>query len=262
MTTEQQIQDLLKRVAALESKSSPSIGDPFNREAGALPGKVIQDIISDQIIDIVWSKYFYFNSYFESEEGWDVVTQATPAVDGGGLNLETTNVADDRSSAAKYNNFEGVLSFDFPSRFRTNLYLTVDTTAADLDYSLSVGSGIPSTTESAYGFRVEDDELFGIARNGTTETKLKLTDINPSQGGGIEAFPQILEARFYPGYRVDFYVSNEGEFDPILRGSITTTLPSGNGALANFDLYTRTTTVKAAFVDFVEYIQQRPPVNI
>lgn len=220
---------------------------------------IMGDIISDRIIDIVWDKYFYYFSTFESADAWDVISNAAAPIQGAGLTLETTAVADNRSSAAEYVKFQKVMSFDEESRFRTLFYLDINSTAADIDYSMSIGSGIPTPLSNRYGFRLEDNKLYGITSNGSSETKVELLTTDVDQGGGIEAFIYLVEARNYPGKKVDFYVSDAGQATLKFKGSSTTNLPSGSsGTSISFDLYTRTTTAKRAFIDFVEYIQVRP----
>lgn len=252
-----QVKDLTSTVKNLEDvirriEKAPALDRNLDNTSKDILGQEI----GKKIIDIVWNQYFYYFSAFESAEGWDVTSDAAVDVDSGGLDLLTTAVADNRANAVKSLPF--VADFDNDSRFRTVFYLSVDTTASDIDYSMSVGSGIEFPRSASYGFRVEENVLYGIARDDSFETKIPLMTLEELQGNGLEAYTYIVEARFYAGNRVEYYVSEVNQTKPLLRGTITTTLPSGSGVSIAFDLYTRTTTAKQAYVYFVEYIQNRP----
>ncbi len=219
---------------------------------------ILATVIEERIMDLVWNKYFYYFSTFESVDSWDVISDAVSQITSSGLLLETLATIDDRSNASKYVKFQNVMSFDEESRFRTLFYLDVNTTAADIDYSMSIGLGIPTPLQKNYGFRLEDNILYGICSDGTTESKVAILTTNAAQGGGSEAFVYLIEARFYPGNKVDFYISGSGDATLVHKGTLTTNLPTGANGSINFDLYTRAATTKKAFIDFCEYIQIRP----
>lgn len=294
---------------------------------------IIEQTISDRILDIVWDDYFYYFSTFEGADGWDVTSEAVLPVQGSGMTLQTKAEVDDRSNAFKSVSFQRVMDFDNESRFRTLFYLDVDTVAQEytldydaqsanftvgatltggtsnataiivadsdsgatgtltigaisgtfqndetitddvtgsatsdgtvtaidtIDYSLSVGSGILIPLSNRYGFRLEDNKLYGICSDGSTESKVELLTTEADQGGGNEGFLYLIEARFYPGTRVDFFVSDVNDAELKFKTSLSDNLPSGIGGNISYDLYTRTARVKRAFIDFCEYIQIRP----
>lgn len=251
-----QVKNLTSTVKSLETAVKEMQRAPvLDRNLDNSSKDILQQEVGKRIIDIVWNEYFYFFSAFESAEGWDVVSEAVVDVDSGGLELKTTAIADNRSNAVKSLPF--VADFDNESRFRTVFYLDVDTAASNIDYSMSVGSGIPTPHSAHYGFRVEENILYGTCSNGTFESTIALMTLEPSQGNGVEAFTYIVEARFYPDSRVDYYVSDVNDTKPKLKGSLSSNLPSGSGVSISYDLYTRTTTAKTAYVYFAEYIQKR-----
>ena len=265
-TTEElqkELADITRRVVAMENEQRRVREAPYlDRNLDNQSKDIIQQEISRRMIDIVWNEYFYYLSYFDAGTGWDVVSQAVVPVSASAMELKTTTVADNESIGYKDPFGQEVLSFDFPSRFRTNFTLAVDTTAANIRYWLGVGAGAIVSNYKRYGFRLENSTMYGVVADGTNETKVALFTTESSQGGGAEIFPRLLEARFYPGNRVDFYASDVG--DEILKPitSISTTLPSGamSDGWLEFRLVTTTTTAKQAYVGFAEYIQQKKPL--
>jgi len=250
------IKNLEDKVAQLQRNPGASSG--IGRTIGTLEKRVIEDTVSDTILELAWNKYFYLMSDFAAD-GWSVTSAASPSVTGSGLTLETTTTTDNRSLAYRKIKFQQVMSFNEESRFRTLFYLDIDSDAADIDYSLSIGSGIPTPLSNRYGFRLHNNSFLGVCSNGTTESTVNLFNTDTAQGGGLETFIYLVEARYYPGSRVDFYTSEAGSTEVQFRASLTTNLPSGYDETGiHFDLYTRTTTAKRAFVDFAEYIQKRP----
>lgn len=247
------IRDLERRISILERT-------PTNRYLDNQSKDITSQVISDRILDIVWNDYFYYYTGFESEDAWDVVSEASPAVTSGGLTLQTTNTNNNQSYGLRSLGALGSkqITFDQESRFKTSLMFGVDSPSTNVDYSLSIGSGINTSVASHYGFRVESGSLKGISADGTTESEITLMSI--SGGDGMQVFPYLLEARYFPGKRIDFYVSDSGSDVLKLRGVKTTNLPdiydTGN---ISIDLFTRTTDVKQAIVGFVEYIQRKTP---
>lgn len=250
---------LENRMSTIERELRELKNGGINRYLDNSSKDLIGQIIDTKIIDIVWDKYFYFLSYFEASEGWDVTSASLVPVSSGGLTLQTTVDIDDMSNATKNPKFQKVMSFDEESRFRTMFYLGINTTAENVDYSMTVGTGLTVPLLKCYGFRLEDNILYGVCCDGTNETKVAILTTDATQGDGVEVFVYLLEARFFPGQRCDFYVSAAASATLVQRATIRTTLPTGGtDANLSFNLVTREAVAKQAFVGFVEYIQVRP----
>lgn len=213
--------------------------------------------LREEIFDVTWDSQFYYFNAFDSVEGWYVQLPGA-TVNTAGLNLFTNQ---DTTGAGKMLPFGGrtsPLSYDHPSRFRTMLALTVDTTIAGLTYSLAIGANWGMFMNSPhYGFRVEGNVIYGTTGNGTASSKVAVGSIDSAQGNGLEVLPRNVEARFYPQDRVEFYLSDILDDELKLVGTLKTTLPSGSiDTWINFYLNS-TSGPKGAYVNTVEYIQKK-----
>lgn len=209
---------------------------------------IIEDIVSERIIDITWDDYFYFHSFPEAVDGWAVSGGgASTGVSGAGVTLQTGAVATNSASAGKLSLNQQVLTYDEIGRFRTTFE-----TGSVADTTINIGIGTPTSSNNHYGFRVINDTLYGVTGNGSSETTRSLGTI-----GANNAY--TIEARLFPGQRVDFYVSDSDKANLQIKGSITTTLPTG--LISSWlDLLIRTEAASAKFmyVNYMEYIQKRP----
>jgi hypothetical protein len=267
MENDSQFKELQRRVEQLErdAKHTKTYGsqirvdldsvsrDSFNRE---FTPKFIADL-QEQIYNAAWDNYFYYYTPFESFDGWNVFLGA-PTVGTAGLTLSATA---DQTAAAKYPGVGSPFSFDFESRFRTALALDSGTTPDGLTLGLSIGGNVSSVVTNNYGFLVEGNVIYGATGNGTNTSRVRLGTLDATQGNGLEFFPRIVEARFFPQSKVDFYMSEVGGETLRLLGTLRTTLPSGtitSGGGGWVSLHIKAASgTKTAYVNFVEYIQRR-----
>ncbi len=254
------VQQLQQQVAAL----SAIVKQPGSLDRYLDPNTktIIQQIVQDSIIDIVWGKYFYYYTPFEyvgivggNGQGWDL-NDSSGTLSGAytsGVQLSTGTTSGDTSSIFKSAPFAtSVLSYNVNSRFRTSIFLTG--TANQTAY-ITVGQAATGT-DYHYGFKIVGSTLYGIIGKGTSDTSIALATLSANQ-------IVSLEARFSPSTGVTFYSSDPGSTKTKSRGilgpSQTPYFPVGamNGWL-QFMITTNENARKDLNIQFVEYIQPRP----
>ena len=214
-------------------------------------GSNVGSTISDQIIDIVWKRYFYFSTFFESITGWYPTGTGTSTLDDTGITLTTGAVSSNSVTIDKAPLNDSRLSFDKDSRFRTTATFSNNT-----NISVSCGVGNVISGKPCYGFLAVNGVLYGYTGNGTNTTQVKLETLSAVQ-------IVQLEARYYSRNRVDFYATTtQSPTTVVLLGSIITTLPTGTMITAgqfwlNMTVVTTTTAPRSITINSMEYIQQR-----
>ena len=207
--------------------------------------------IGDQIIDIVWNKYFYFSTFFESLDGWYPTGTGTTSLNDTGVTLTTGAVASNSITIDKAPLNDSRLSFDKDSRFRTTATFSNNT-----NISVDCGVGNVISGKPCYGFLAVNGTLYGFTGNGTSTTSVVLQTLSAVQ-------VVQLEARYYSKNRVDFYATTtQSPTSVVLLGSISTTLPTGTMISAgqfwlNMTVVTTTTAPRSITINSMEYIQQR-----
>lgn len=212
--------------------------------------KIISDVINDKILDLVWTKYYYYSTFFESIDGYTQTTGGTGSVDISDTRIAVNTGATNGSSAELQKNptNQTILRWDRESRFRINFDVSATT---NQEIRIAIGDASNGIQDSHYGFWVDDSTLKGTASNGTTSASVTLKTISSST-------PYDIEARFYPGKRVDFFVDGK------LLGSITdqSKLPSADTTKTFIPFFTfyienQAGEVKIAECSWFEYIQER-----
>lgn len=254
------VEQIKRTVQNLESASrTQQIGSsPINRTIGTVDKKILEDTITDSIIDIVWNKYFYYNTYFESLDGWNLqdTSAGSSIVSRLGVHLVTGASTNDISSIDKEPVYQNVLSFDVESRFASAIFVN---TVSAIEAFVGVGFVNNGATGEHYGFFIDDSTLYGTCANGTSQTTVALMTITTNHPTTVDPI-YFVEARFYPGSKVEFYVKTDYSGVFIHRGTITTNLPKG-AMFEWLSAQVKTTTTSAAEIRFgnMEYIQRRIP---
>lgn len=220
-----------------------------NRISPTLELKVVEDAVSDTILDIVWNKYFYYYTFFESLDGFS--TTGTVTIGSAGVQLVTGGSAGDKAAFKKVPLNQNILDFNKEQRFRCNF----ETTSVTAVRSFAVVGNRFSANQSYYGIGIFDGVVSGMVSDGTT---LGFANLNLTVAANEN---HDYEARLYPGSRVDFYV------DGVVRGSIayTSILPQNTNTTYNTNFYeigleTTEAVAKTMHVSEFEYIQQRSKV--
>lgn len=254
---ERKINQQSQEIADLKSKSSN-----LNYTLDTNTKRIIEDSISDKVADIVWENIFTYIGNFESLDGWQTFKTGTgtATVPLGFLTLETSVASSDATGVRK---IVSPLFFERPQRFRFVME-AVDTT--NLTFYITVGS--PTANAGAlpyYGFEVINATLYGLSAINSTITTLSLNTTIDS------AKTYTLEARYFPGRRIDFYVESKtydgngvitAREDRKLAGSISTNVPHSinynEDSMANIieiNLITNTTAAKTYYINTLEVMQ-------
>lgn len=252
MTPEEMIQKILElenRIKGFEMKDQTfndqtQLRYPLDTESQ----RVLKESVKREILDILWDDVYYYATMFDSLDGWDA-DSATLSEFGSyghiglGVTVSSGASAGTSESVKKIPTIQGFLSFDNHSRLRTKV-----TYFDDNNQESYVGVGLNSASTDHYGFFQDDTTLYGSTGDGSAETTVFLKTVDSS--GVYE-----LEARHFPGEKVDFYV------DGVLKGSIAKTLPSGSISDSRFIHVgcTKPSTEaakKIIYLSHIEYIQE------
>lgn len=256
------------RVSSLEGKEAISVNSPTEIKDG------LRYVMGDSIADIVWDDFYYFSTLFESVDGWSLSDSSVGGVSGafgGGVQLRTGNSSGSESFIVKYPQYQNFLTFNKESRFRTAFYVnengnTLSRHSENVTLYIGHGNGYATSysgldpTISQYGFYVSDSVLYGVTGDGKSLTQTVL----------LPTFNYLdvyaVEARHFPGERVDFYVSdpvtqsdNYTNAIPIYRTSISKTLPtrSDTAPLTRFHVRTQENNYKEVLFTAYEMLQKK-----
>jgi hypothetical protein len=261
------VQNLKSTVKRLEDKLNAYDSSPYlDRNLDNQSKDILHQEVSKRIMDIVWDDYYHYHTFFEAvgttgtNYGWIVSSSgANTGVDSTGLFLETGTSTGNEAFVLKAPLYQNILSFDLESRFRTSFYVD---SVSNIRVFIGGGNGTSGGTLTVnlnyYGFYLENNTLYGVTSNGSTGSRVALMTV-------VANNLYLLEARYVPGNKATFYVSDGTTFPSIPsintrakeRGSLTTTLPSGDGTLTRFQIETRENAEKNLGIGFYEYIQQK-----
>lgn len=243
-------QDIERRLTELERKINERGDFQLKYPLNESDSKIIRDVVSDRILDIVWNDYYYYSTFFESIDGYGQTVGGTGSVSITENQIEVATGATSGSSAIlqKYPTQQNVLRWDRESRFRSDLSLFDDDAQ---EVRLSIGDSSNGVQDSHYGFWVDDATLKGTSSLNTTVESVTLKTLAAST-------VYSLEARYFPGSRVDFYV------DGLKLGSVTNqaALPSAETTKTFLPFFTfyienQEAVGKKARCSWFEYIQRR-----
>ncbi len=244
------VRELQRQVAEISSiVSSPTM---VNQYLDKKSKDIINTVVGDSILDIAWTKYFYYSTFFESIDGYNNHN------DGSGATICTSQFVTMNTGATansvvylqKSPLDQNVLRWDREARVRFGAGFSP--TANGTIY-LSVGDFHnlgDAANATHYGFLIHNNALFGSCSFGTAQSTVNLN---------TPVISQIftLEARYLPGVRIDFFVDN------LLKGSITTNLPTkevATSVMPFFETYLTNgsdASSNGMAISWFEYIQKR-----
>jgi len=167
----------------------------------------------------------YWHSYFESGDAWGLypgTANGSVTITLGGLTVDSHD--EGTNSYAIFIRPNSILtpSFDNSRRFKTTIAIQYIT---DQEVGVTTGKYVPLTSrvERHFGFKIlSGGAVWGTCADGTTESTVNLnTSLN-------EAVYYVVEAVLTPGVKVEFYIGG------VLKGEITTNLPSGTTGANNW----------------------------
>lgn len=240
--------ELKNRISILEGRLKRiDNGQILNRTIDPPSKNVITDVIRDSIYDIIWDEYFYYHTFFESlDRASSTGTGGTTTINSTGLVLETGGTsANNRVLSLNVDN-SVLFSFTKNSRFRTACMIE-SVTQLDNQTTYIMSNLETGVSQDGYGFKISGSTISGLVMKAGSETTKSL-------GTFPNATMTKLEARYYAGNRVVFYV------DGVEKGGLTTGLPALTGLpemLYYFKITTSENETKILTVQDFEYIQER-----
>lgn len=239
---EVKISQLVKDVEELKRKvNDPIQSNNLNRYLDNSSKDIIENIISDRILDVVWNDYFYISYLFGDILRLSTAGTGTSAITSDGLLVTLSTTATDTASATLTFDTTRILSLAKESRFR------VITKVSDVSDVTVTFYGTYGTTDGV-AILIDAGTIKGqTTGSGTTTLNISTVADNTYV---------TLEYRYYPGNRVDFYVNDK------LEGTITTNLPRiTNTAFDLFQVAADKTGITGASVlittPFFEYLQRK-----
>lgn len=232
-STQKQVDALKLKVSELNEKK------PIDRYLDNTSKDIIKDIIEKHFLDILFDNIYYYNTWFDSVDGFEAVGNSYTAA--GILILETDASGSDQAYITKVNPvILNSLDFTKESRFRVAIQPRQIT-----NQNIKAVAGDYNT--QSYGFEIEDSTLKGFTHDASSGTTTDILTITANSN-------YTMEARFFPGNRVDFAVNG------IVYGSISTTLPSDiNTAeiLFSISIAEQEAALKGLEIGSAEFIQSR-----
>lgn len=218
------IRDLQQRIAKLEQdaarKSQRQLEYPLDKNSIDTVSRASDAFLLDKVFNLLWQKTFRWTTRFESLDGFTVVNAGYSGSGDNSVVLTTTAAIPGTASVRKQCVYDDEFSFAYTSRLRTSFQVGQVTSQTG---NILVGIN----GDNHYGFTITDGTLKGASGNTTTSTTVSLQSISAN-------VTYDLEARYYPGRKVDFFV------DGVRRASITDTtklpetLAVGGGPITNF----------------------------
>lgn len=254
-----EIEELKREVQSLKTGRITDINpESINRN-------VFRQNLSRDIMDIVWDQYFYDFQWLGtvtavgSDSNADTMTvpgifssgtsgSGTLTISSDHITLSTGTTSSSATAIFKRPDIQNILSFNKEQRFRSAFEIT---STSSQDGYVIIGK---ESSNTYYGFHIDDGALKGICYDGTSSTEVTLIS-SLSTNTTYE-----VEARLYPGTKVEFFVAEEGGSPDTLlpRGAVSSNLPSGsNDNLYQLEIQNTAAADKQLKVSFVEYIQLR-----
>jgi len=242
----QTIEEARSAIAALASElqklktQQGKLGFPLDPVSKSIFERTSDEFLPDKFYDLMWKKIFFFQTFFESVDGY--TTTGTITLSGTDVKLETAATTNATAELNKQPSWQGFLNFNQRSALRAALIF--NQIAAQEIY---IVTGNVGASDKRYGFKVSNNTLQGVTHDGSTEKTIDLQTISATT-------VYNLEARFRPNDQVQFLVDNEE------KGVITDNLPYTDGPRTQlFTAKVKTTeaVAKSIQLSFFQYLQQR-----
>lgn len=208
---QEEINQLKKDFEALKSSLVDArvvLNYPMDLESKNTLKKEFTTILDEQLYQAM-KRIIWWQTYFETKDGF--TTTGTATVNADDIDLITGGASGNSASIEKIASWQGLFSFGRKSTMRTAFNLSsVSAVTAYLVVGSASGDGTPAN--NYYGFKVVNSKLYGVVKDGTTETTVELMTITTDN--------YSLQAEYVPSSEVVFTVNT------VQRGKITTNLPS------------------------------------
>lgn len=193
----------------------------------------LDKVLGEKVMDEVWNNFYLYESFSSMEgstgdntfenagsvaltlNGWEIATEADVTA---ASFLQKAQIPTLGGSSVGLNKN---LSWGQRQRFRGNFSFADTTDANDPKFTAYYVRG--ATPQSSYahpyfGFKIINTSLYGVVNGGSESTVLLQTVAN--------ATAYIVEARYFPGDKIIFYVMNNTTRRMEEKGTLNTNLPS------------------------------------
>lgn len=250
MTPEEQqlrndLNSALQRITSLEAfkaeKERVQVSFPSDIYSANTNSIMADRYLLDKILDLVWTKYFYYFSQFEINPWAPFVTGTGIVTLDSGVLLQSG--ATSGSIGEAINQPIGYpdlffLTADTVQRFR--VFFSMSTNANSTVYILRGQTG-----SAHYGFKIINGEIWGVCSNGGAESLVD-TKMTVDTTRTME-----VEARLDPLKKVIFYVDRNE------RGGLASGIPTAFDALGDMQITSSAAGNKNITISSFEYIQAR-----
>jgi hypothetical protein len=236
-TSDPAVQELQRQVAELSNSVNST--SQLDQNLDVKSKDIIRQIVSNSLFDILWDTTYQYFTEFESLDGFNTTTGV--GLLGGGAYIVTSGSGTNFQLINKYTS----PSFVFDSTKRSNFraVISVDQITAQ-NGKIQTGS----SADEGYGFTFVNAALsIATIHGGITYSTPTSFVLN-----GTDVF--LLEARYYPSQKVDFFV------DKVLVGTLTSNLPSisaFSGSIWSAGITESEASSKILHICSVEYLQSR-----
>lgn len=244
--TEQRIQELEDWKAQTELNQ---LRYPLDSVSRSIISTTIDKFFTEKVIKALWEDFYYYNTFFESTDGYSDDEGALPFISGSGVLIATGAVSGNRADFYKIPEINNILRWDREQRFRASMRLGFVTS---MEARIGVGS-LRATIGTHFGFYILNGALYGESAyvNSTNQTQINLNVSIADTTARTD-----LEASFIPKIGITFKVNG------IERGSIRTNLPDQDPTLTHDSFFqafvkTNTAAVRELYFSNFEFLQKR-----
>jgi hypothetical protein len=202
---ERKLEEISSKVKEIENEKEFQLHFPMDEQSR----KVLKDVISEQILDVVWNDYYYFSSIFDSIDRYFVTgTAAAETINDSGLYLETNGTGSNEGSVFLFVSSD-LINVEHDARLRIINQLDSVTNVNWSGLTL-----VDSVGNSYVGFEMNSGSIIGVTSKAGTKTSVTL--------GTYTANTNVeLELHFSPS-RVTFFVNR------VEKGVSTTNIPTAD----------------------------------
>lgn len=203
MDNEEKIQEINNKFNRLEEKIEDQgklienlKNNPISRFIDEQSRARLKEIISEQVIDIVWDEYYYFSSTFDSIDRYSVTgTAASETINSNGLYIETNGTGSNEGTVYLPVS-SNLLSVEREARCRI-----INKVSSETDVNWSGLTLVDSAGTSYVGFEMNSGSILGVTSKAGSKTSVTI--------GSYSANTNVkLELHFSPE-RVTFFVDDE-----------------------------------------------------
>lgn len=251
MTNEELEEKLNSLESKLEKRELNQLAYPLDSDSVRL----LKDTFKEETPDIIWNRYFYLlENPIVIDAAQSLGTWSMTASGGSfsgnrsGVTLKTSTTSGNYAGIIKDLSTQNIIKFNRQQEFRTAFSMS---NVSDVTAYLVRGDQ-KDAENLYYGFKIVDGYLYGVTRNGETESVVDLNyPISASTTYDLDATLDIINGAV-------FMVRDTADRKILAKARLLTNLPTGTST-SFFSVYitTNDTTDKQLTFSYVEYMQLR-----